>query len=138
MTETLRQAQQHGQRLDEESCRALLKARCEGRLVYLTGRGERMLPVHYVTTPTHIIIRTAAYNEVTQYAPGNEVLFEVDGTGVSEEAHWTVQVRGTAARLTVAEARLLGMTQEPEIWPAGISTSYIGLPLRVIHGFRRD
>ena len=112
-------------------CRTLIHHRHEGRLGYLSGRGARSVVVSYATTDDQILFLVPYYNEITQYAPGREVTLLVDEgmTAPTSRRYDTVSVRGIANLAGPKQASTVHRTNFLEIWPQGVATSIIYLPI---------
>jgi hypothetical protein len=114
-------------------CRSWLDAHTEGRLGYLSGRGARCVVVCYAVAPDgKIVIRVPEYNEIGEYAPGEQVTLDVDGMTPPGDRQ-TVHVSGRAEVLTNSSVAALDRP-DCERWPTGISTSIVAFPLEEVHG----
>jgi hypothetical protein len=120
-------------------CRAWLDHHSEGGLRYIGGRGPRSVVVTYAVTDDQILFLVPAYNEVTQYVPGKQVTLQVSGEcgGPAPRYYGTVSVTGTANLPRVEQAPLVRRTNFVELWPPGVSTSVICLPMAELQGSER-
>lgn len=121
-------------------CRTLIHHRREGRLSYLSGRGARSVVVNYAVTDDQILFLVPYYNEITQYAPGREVTLLVDeeGTAPTARRYDTVSVKGTANLAGSQQASTVHRTNFSEVWPPGVATSIIYLPISEVEGSKRE
>jgi nitroimidazol reductase NimA-like FMN-containing flavoprotein (pyridoxamine 5'-phosphate oxidase superfamily) len=121
-------------------CRVWLDHHSEGVLGYIGGRGPRSIVVTYAVTDDQILFLVPAYNEVTQYVPGKQVTLQVAGES-SGAARWhydTVSVTGTANLPRVEQTPIVRRTNFVELWPPGVSTSVICLPMAELEGSERQ
>ena len=68
-------------RLSAAECHAWLSSHDVGRLSYLSGRGPRSVVVLYELADDEIVMRLPDYHDAAHYAPGAEVLLDVEGVG---------------------------------------------------------
>lgn len=120
--------------LSHRECREWLTTHGEGRLGYTTGRGVRSVVVSYCISGEQIVVRLPDYNDIVQYAPGSEVIFEVEDQTDTVPGYETVSVSGTA-ELTQDEDEQFDNIDFAESWPDGIATSLVYLPLTAVEGF---
>jgi nitroimidazol reductase NimA-like FMN-containing flavoprotein (pyridoxamine 5'-phosphate oxidase superfamily) len=121
-------------------CRIWLDHHSEGRLGYVGGRGPRSVAVSYAVTDDQILFLIPAYNEITQYVPGNLVTFQVAGesSGPAPRYFDMVSVTGTANFPRVEQAWVVRRTNFVELWPADVTTSVICLPMAEVEGSERQ
>ncbi len=124
-------APSHRRALSAPECRSWLSHHREGRLGYLSGRGPRSVVVSYALSGDQIMVRVPDYNDIVHYAPGAEVTLEVDGP--TDSIRETVSVTGTAA-LAGPQARV-GDGALEDVWPDGIQTSVVCVPMTRVQGF---
>ena len=107
-------------------CHSWLGTHTEGRLGYLSGRGPRWVVVSYTMAGDGtVVLRIPEFNEIGQYAPGEQVTLEVDGLTVPGEPQ-TLRVRGRADfRTGLTPAVEAG--EKDERWPAGVHASLVVL-----------
>jgi len=106
--------------------------RHQGRISYVTGRGPRSLPVHFVAGQRRVLLVFPSFNEATGYLPGQMVTLDVDdpaATSASEPLHFTGRARLVPDQeVPDATADLL------ECWPSGVGTHFVAVddlePLR--------
>jgi hypothetical protein len=133
VTTMARQQQASTRQLTAAECRSWLSTHTEGRLGYLSGRGAQCVVVCYAVAPDDkIVLRVPEYNEIGQYAPGEQVTLDVDGMTPRGDRQ-TVRVSGRAEVLTNSSVAALDR-QGCERWPTGISTSIVAFPLEEVHG----
>jgi hypothetical protein len=109
--------------------RAWLRDHHEGRLGYQTGRGPRAVVVLYAVAAGQVLMRLPDYNDIVHYAPGAQVTLEVAGAVTSTGDQGTVTVTGTARLVGREQMSIDSDAVFVEPWPAGVSTSIIGLPI---------
>lgn len=129
----------HGGRfeeLDDAECRRLLVSNNVGRLGYCVEQQPRIVPMNYVITQQHLVIRTAADNEVARWATDRPVAFEIDEMDRNHEWGWSVLVVGTATELPRPWLRAMDLGETPEPWAAGVRAHYLRLPIEQITGRR--
>jgi hypothetical protein len=121
-------------------CRIWLDHHSEGVLGYIGGRGPRSVVVTYAVTEDQILFLVPAYNEVTQYVPGKQVTLQVAGecSGAAPRYYDTVSVTGTANLRRVEQAPIVCKTNFVELWPPGVYTSVICLPMAELEGSERQ
>ena len=121
-------------------CRTWLDQHSEGELGYIGGRGARSVVVSYAVTDDQILFLVPAYNEITQYVPGQQVTFQVAGesSGPAPRYYDTVNVTGTANPPRLAQALIVRRTNFLELWPPDVTTSVICLPMAELEGSERQ
>ena len=128
-----RQQQGSTRPLTAAECLSWLCTHTEGRLGYVSGRGPQCVVVTYAVAPDgRIVLRVPEYNEIGQYAPGEQVTLDVDGMTPPGDRQ-TVHVNGRAEVLTDSSVAALDGPGY-ERWPMGINTSTVALPLDEVHG----
>lgn len=118
--------------LDPTTCRKILASEQEGRLGYHTGRGRRAVPVHFNVGGDFIVFHAAAYNEIAQYVPGNEVSLELTHRPTPGSEGWEIRVVGVAESLDADPDDVADAT--PEVWPQGVSSLSLRIPVTDISG----
>lgn len=126
---------QPAREMSRTECHQVLTSHAEGRLGYCSGKGPRSVVVSYAVSGEQIVVRLPDYNDIVQYAPGEEVTLEVEDLAASGPSGERVSVCGTAA--LVAPEDELGGVDFAESWPPGIATSVVCLPLTAVEGFER-
>lgn len=86
----------HIRDLDRQENLERLGSHQVGRLVFEDDRGPVALPVNYVLAGEDVLISTSPYGPIARWAPGRTVAFEIDDIDPTNEAGWSVLVRGTA------------------------------------------
>ena len=86
--------------LDRAESLELLAAKKVGRIGFLAEDGPVVMPMNYVLSGDHIVVRTVAFGVVARSAIDQLVAFEVDDVDDFLEAGWSVLVRGAATLLT--------------------------------------
>ena len=118
--------------LDPTTCREILARQREGRLAYRTGRGRRAVPVHFNLGGDFIVFHAAAYNEIAQYVPGEEVSLELTHAPRHGREGWEIRVVGVAEPLDADPDDLTDAA--PEVWPQGVSWFSLRIPVTDISG----
>jgi uncharacterized protein len=122
--------------LTPDECRALLRSRPVGRVVFVDARGPVALPVNHVVDGSNIVFRTAAGSSVLSSRYSALVGFEVDDFDADDRRGWSVLVNGHIALVEdPAELRRLE-TLRVTPWAEGTRTSYLRLDIRTITGRR--
>jgi len=124
-------------RLSTRECHEWLDSHHEGRLGYPTGRGPRSVVVSYAIAGQQIVFRLPDYNDIVHYAPGERVTLEVDGVHDAAGDFETVLVTGQAA-LAGEHAPEVAGAEFAEVWPSGVSTTVICLPMTQVEGFEHQ
>jgi hypothetical protein len=119
--------------LTADECRSWLNTHGEGRLGYLSGRGERNVVVAYaVNHGDEIVLRVPAYNEITQYVPGRQVTLEV--TGLPEDG-MVERVLVTGHASVRPDIPVAVLSQLPnEHWPDELTNVVVSVPLEKVDG----
>ena len=94
------------------------------------------MPMNYVLSDEHLVIRTSPDNEVARCAVGHPVAFEVDDIDAFLQAGWSVLVSGTAEELPSRSLRAMDVDETPEPWAEGVRSLYIRIPLNRLTGRR--
>ena len=127
--------------LTASECHHWLSLHREGRLGYLSGRGQRAVVVSYTVAGAMILVQVPDYNDIAQYAPGAAVTLAVEGAAESTSAGGLetseVMVTGTAAHADETTRPPADTEPFEESWPTGIKTSVVALPLTNVEGVRR-
>ena len=95
--------------LDRAESLDLLTAKKVGRIGFLAEDGPVVLPMNYVLSGDHIIVRTVAFGVVARSAIDQRVAFEVDDVDDFLEAGWTCAGQGSrhhAQRRTTGAAQV--------------------------------
>ena len=121
-----------GRTLSAEECRNWLESHRCGRLGFMSGRGPRSVAVCYAVRSDTVVLRVGEYNDIAHYAPDAQVTLEVDGfapdsNGVTEFE--TVTLAGRATRAGPDDA-----PDGCEVWPDGVATTVISIPLESLDG----
>jgi hypothetical protein len=76
---------------------------------------------------------------MTQYVPGKQVTLQVAGENSEPTPRYydTVSVTGTANFARLEEAPIVRRTKFVELWPPGVTTSVICLPMAELEGSER-
>jgi hypothetical protein len=98
----------------------------------MSGRGRRSVAVCYVVRSDAVVLRVGDYNDIAHYAPDAQVTLEVDGfapnpNGITEFE--TVTVAGRASRARPDDA-----PDGCEVWPDGVATTVISIPIARVDG----
>jgi hypothetical protein len=119
--------------LTAEECRSWLTTHGEGRLGYLSGRGERNVVVAYaVNDDDGIVLRVPAFNEIAQYVPGRRVTLEVAGRADGDLREYVTVTGRAAVRPNIPAAVLHRLPDEQ--WPDELSNIVVSVPLEKVDG----
>lgn len=105
--------------MTETECRSWLTTHGEGRLGYLSGRGQRQVVVPYALAADALVVRIPAYNEIAQYVPGRLVTLDVTGRAGDDMVE-EVEVTGHAYVGQEPSATVLHRLPN-EHWPDSLS-----------------
>ena len=122
--------------LDRAESLDLLTAKKVGRIGFLAEDGPVVLPMNYVLSGDHIIVRTIAFGVVARSALDQKVAFEVDEVDDFLEAGWSVLVRGAGTLLSDDQLELLKSTASPVPWAEGPRTLFISIACDQVSGRR--
>jgi nitroimidazol reductase NimA-like FMN-containing flavoprotein (pyridoxamine 5'-phosphate oxidase superfamily) len=122
--------------LDRAESLDLLMAKKVGRIAFLAEDGPVVLPMNYVLSGDHIIVRTVAFGVVARSAIDQKVAFEVDEVDDFLEAGWSVLVRGAATLLSDDQLELLKSSATPDPWAEGPRTLFISIACDQLNGRR--
>jgi len=120
--------------ISTDDCRSWLAGHHCGRLGYMSGRGRRSVAVCYALRSDTVVLRVGDYNDIAQYAPDAQVRLEVDGFALDSNSvpeFDTVTVEGRAAR---ARPDDVPAGSGVEVWPDGVATTVISIPIRRLYG----
>ena len=122
--------------LDRAEALDLLTAKKVGRIGFLAEDGPVVLPMNYVLSGDHIIVRTVAFGVVARSAIDQKVAFEVDDVDDFLEAGWSVLVRGAGTLLTDEQLEALKSSGSPEPWAEGPRTLFFSIACDQVSGRR--
>jgi hypothetical protein len=108
---------------------AWLASQHEGRLGYLSGRGQRSVVVQFAVTDNRVVIRLPEYHEAIGYASDQPVCLCVDGTSGPASHSASLEVRGRARRVDDPFDAADASDDQSESWPLGIHIHQLLLPL---------
>lgn len=106
------------ERLDTDSCRALLAGEVVGRLAVVTGGRPAIFPVNYTLDGNDIVFRT---NPGTKFDAGSRapVCFEIDMFDRVRRTGWSVVVTGRLEEVTPYDGPAWRRIQELALEPWG-------------------
>jgi nitroimidazol reductase NimA-like FMN-containing flavoprotein (pyridoxamine 5'-phosphate oxidase superfamily) len=90
--------------LTRDECDALLHTHHFGRMGVSTGEHPAILPVLYAMFEGDVLLRTAPGEKLIAAVMNAEVVFEIDGVDLANHTGWSVNVVGTAERITKPDA----------------------------------
>jgi len=114
----------------------LLTAKKVGRIGFLAEDGPVVLPMNYVLSGDHIIVRTVAFGVVARSAIDQKVAFEVDDVDDFLEAGWSVLVRGAGTLLSDDQLEQLTSSPSPDPWAEGPRTLFFSIACEQVSGRR--
>ena len=100
---------------------------------YQTGRGPRAVVLSYAFTDAAVVFLLPEYNEICQYAPGQQIAMRVSAL-TPDDNITEVVVTGIGH---LPEARVADTVDHPEHWPPGVSTHMVCLDLVNLEGSTR-
>ena len=122
--------------LDRAEALDLLTAKKVGRIGFLAEDGPVVLPMNYVLSGDHIIVRTVAFGVVARSAMDQKVAFEVDDVDDFLEAGWSVLVRGAGTLLSDDQLEQLKSNASPDPWAEGPRTLFFSIGCEQVSGRR--
>ena len=122
--------------LDRAEALDLLTAKKVGRIGFLAEDGPVVLPMNYILSDDHIIVRTVAFGVVARSAADQRVAFEVDDVDDFLEVGWSVLVRGAGTLLSDDQLERLKSGAAPEPWAEGPRTLFFSIACDQVSGRR--
>ncbi len=122
--------------LDRAESLELLTAKKVGRIGFLAEQGPVVLPMNYVFTGNHIIVRTVAFGVLARSAIDQKVAFEVDDVDDFLEAGWSVLVTGAGTLLSDDQLQQLKSGASPDPWAEGPRTLFLSIACEQVSGRR--
>ncbi len=122
--------------LDRAESLELLTAKKVGRIGFLAENGPVVLPMNYIRSGDHIIVRTVAFGIVARSAIDQKVAFEVDDVDDFLEAGWSVLVTGAATLLSDGQLQQLKSGASPDPWAEGPRTLFLSIACEQVSGRR--
>jgi len=123
-------------RLSEQECRDLLDTTTVGRLAFVDGEGQQLVPVNFVVHDGDIVFRTMAGTMTAALADGHDdVAFGVDHHDDTFQQGWNVTVVGSTSTADDEVAAALA-GRRPRPWAPGERDLLIRLRPRRIDGRR--
>lgn len=123
--------------LSVAECRDLLETDTVGRVGFVTPAGPRIVPVNYALVGDAIEVRTTTLSELAVYAPGSEIVFEIDQLDSDRRRGWSVVAHGVCERLAVPLGDGWDRSHPgPEPWAGGVRPVWLVLPWRELTGRR--
>lgn len=128
---------EHAYELSQDECRELLNSDVVGRLGFTTPHGPRVAPLNYVVRGDTVEFLTTSFSEISVYAVGAEVVFEIDHLDSRSKAGWSVLAHGVLHRHeNPAEQVLRDHGDGPTPWAGGHRPLLLVLPWRELTGRR--
>lgn len=116
--------------LGEDECLDLLTSSTVGRLAFVDGDGQQMLPVNYVVVDGAIRFRTSESSTLAGLAEGHDdVVFGVDHHDDLFQTGWNVTAHGATRRAEAADG-----DAAPEPWAPGEREVLVELSVARISG----
>jgi nitroimidazol reductase NimA-like FMN-containing flavoprotein (pyridoxamine 5'-phosphate oxidase superfamily) len=107
-------------RLDEPECLELLDTATVGRMAFVAGGRQHLLPINYVCHESVVYVRTAEGTSFSTLDDGTDVVFEVDYHDDVFRWGWSVTVHGPIRRVTdQAVLDRLDTVRRPKAWASG-------------------
>jgi uncharacterized protein len=123
----------HFAELSRSRCDELLTTTTVGRIGFAGDDGIEILPVNFVYTGSHILIRTSPYGPLAQLAGGVDgVAFEIDYRDKLQPAGWSVLVKGRVDPVDPDSDIATGELPRP--WAPGTRTLLLQLTPRSVTG----
>jgi len=98
----------------------------------MSGCGRRSVAVCYALRSEAVVVRVGDYNDIAHYAPDAQVSLAVGGFAPDSNGDFeTVTVAGRAARARPDDAP---DGSGCEVWPDGVATIVITIPIRKLSG----
>ena len=121
--------------LDEGACWTALSTADIGRLALLNNGDIDLFPVNFTVRDRTIYFRSTSGTKMVELTENPRVTFEADGVD-TDGAHWSVVVKGSAARLTFDdEIEASGVRSLRSLVPAD-TWNYVRITPDVITGRR--
>ena len=124
------------EKLDVTECLRLLASTNVGRIGYSVHDEQRIIPMNYVLTAEHVVLRTSVEHDLGQFVCGRPVAFEVDAVDSFLQSGWSVLISGVAEELPEATQRAMKDVDTPQPWAAGVRALYVRIPLTRVTGRR--
>lgn len=118
--------------LDDAACEALLRSHSFGRVGVRIADDLVILPVYYVVDGESIVYRTTPGTKLNAAVLGTRVAFEID----SDDASWSVLVRGHTHEATDAELGDRAREYLRAAWPVGVREHFVRIRIEQITGRR--
>ena len=123
--------------LTPAECRDLLETDRVGRIAFVTPTGPRIVPVNYALRGDEVRARTTARSELSTYAPGTVVAFEVDHFDNERRRGWSVEAVGPCVREEDPDELLHPVPdQDPQPWAGGRRPVLLRIAWRELSGRR--
>ncbi len=131
----------HLQDLASSECWDLLRTRPVGRLVWNGAAGITAVPMNYVVSGSHLLVRVTSYSSVARECDDSAVAFQVDEVDAEEHRGWSVLARGRASLIYPgADDRLDehpdNAHADVEVWPSGPRPLHLSIDVADISGRR--
>jgi nitroimidazol reductase NimA-like FMN-containing flavoprotein (pyridoxamine 5'-phosphate oxidase superfamily) len=122
--------------LERAEALELLTSKKLGRIGFLAKDGPVVLPMNYILSGDHIIVRTVAFGVVARSAIDQKVAFEVDDVDDFLEAGWSVLVTGAGTLLSDDQLQQLKSGVVPDPWAEGPRTLFFSIACDQVSGRR--
>jgi nitroimidazol reductase NimA-like FMN-containing flavoprotein (pyridoxamine 5'-phosphate oxidase superfamily) len=113
-----------------------MAARKVGRIGFLAEDGPVVLPMNYVLSGDHIMVRTVVFRVVAQKCDRPVGRLRVDDVDDFLEAGWSVLVRGACTLLSEDQLEQLKFNVSPQPWAEGPRTLVFGIACEEVSGRR--
>lgn len=127
-------ANAHFIHLPEDECRALLATQTVGRLAFVDGDGQQLVPVNFAVHEGDVVFRTMAGTVLAALADGHDaVAFGVDHHDDTYQKGWSVTVVGSTR---VADEQTVDALagRRPRPWAPGERDLLVRLHPHTIEG----
>lgn len=122
--------------LTRTQCLELLGETGVGRVAFMGASGPQIYPVNYLVDDETVVVRTAPYTRLAEYATG-QVAFEVDDLHPESLRGWSVLVVGSSLPVDDPdEAVALRRSGRLQPWADGPRNLFLRITPREITGRR--
>ena len=122
--------------LSREECLSLLASMPVGRLVFTDRALPAVVPVNFVLSGRHIVLRTGSTSSLAAAVRGSVVAFEVDRIDPAGYRGWSVTVVGRAEHVTDPH-RSAQLEQLPLLsWAGGETEQFVVIAVELVNGRR--
>jgi nitroimidazol reductase NimA-like FMN-containing flavoprotein (pyridoxamine 5'-phosphate oxidase superfamily) len=122
--------------LSREECLSLMASMPVGRLVFTDRALPAVVPVNFVLSGGHIVLRTGATSSLAAAVRGSVVAFEVDRIDPEGYRGWSVTVVGRAEHVTDPQ-RIAQLEQLPLLsWAGHELEQFVVISVELVNGRR--